>query len=86
MPITSTTPVPSWLLKRDFGSGSKISLQEPAGHGGCGGDRHVLFAPKLSPNTLLCVGYHGGGRYAGYRCVPVPDPAYGEIGHGASTF
>ena len=61
-------------------------LQEPAEHEGCEGDRRVLSAPKLSPDTLLCVGYHGGGRYGGYRCFPVTDPTYGEIGHGVSTF
>ena len=84
MPITPTTSTLSWLLKRDFGSGSKISLQEPAEGRGCGGDRHVLFAPKVSPNSLLCVGYDGGGRYDGFRCFPVSDPAYGEIGNGVS--
>ena len=84
MGITPTTSTLSWLLKRDFGSGSKISLPEPAGHGGSGGDTHVLSAPKLSPDTLLCVGYDGGRRYGGYRRFPVPEPAYDEIGHGVS--
>ena len=84
MRITFTTSVLSWLLKRDFGSGSKISLQEPAEHGGCKGDTHVLSAPKLSPDTLLCIGDDGGRRYGGYRWFPVPDPAYGEIGNGVS--
>ena len=63
MCITPTTSVLDRLLKRDFRSGSKISLQEPAEHGGCEGDMHVLSAPKLSPDTLLCVGYDGGDRY-----------------------
>ena len=67
-----------------MGPGSKISPQEPAEHGGCGGDTHVLSAPKLSPDTLLCVGYDAGDRYGGYRCFPVPDPAYGEISNGVS--
>ena len=80
--VSVSQPRPSLLKK--FGSGSEISLQEPAEGRGCGGDTHVLFAPKLSPNTLLCVWYDGGDRYGGFRCFPVSDPAYGEIGNGVS--